>query len=347
MSTRIRALLAALLVVVSVGSGLYALNLSNTDPWHVVVSETITLDNAKAAADVCADRAGTPRPIAEREKCWETLIVKLVVADRWPEFSRVMFDTLTNDNVAHDLCHGGGHSAGGILYERWKDGPAHLNNILGRICSAGLSHGYLIAFGKGGPHPESVWKQMAAICEAHKDPGACDDGFGHATMESDKANWRDTMKRCRYFVKVEMQQICGGGVVMDLFLGENQPSNETLSRLCDGFTPGTPEGAGCSIGIGYLLAKGPVATTNWPGKAEMGELDYDTRALIVPSFPKFLAVCKEHAPDPSHCIDEFWWSVPPVFILDETANRQVCEVFPDPADKADCFRRHNPSQQFA
>ena len=344
MSRKLRALLALILLVAATGTSLVVFQAESgtkaAQRWSSLFTGSLNQNAAKAALQTCNPSSFNGDYLLAQD-CWDQLIYESVLSGKWREFAATVAPFVAEDRASHDVCHNGSHQAGQRLFKLWKDGPARFDDTIGTFCSSGLAHGYLIAFGESQASADD-WKKMATICEnAPVDRrGPCADGYGHATMESDREHWRDTMSRCENFVTEEKQVECAGGVIMDLYVGHPFPTPEALTEVCVGWDKPT-FASGCSLGLGVIAGRGPAEVTNLSRSDLWATMTSTDLQKIVDASGPWVRVCTT-SPDPQECLGQFFYAMPQRFVNDGEVNAMLCSSIRESEFNAMCRQAYRP-----
>jgi hypothetical protein len=212
-----------------------------------------------------ADPTPTQQDIvgADSVVCLREYLLDAATLDNLKQARRALDRTLRTMPILHDACHVAEHQVGQVLPISSGDVARLLLANPENVCSWGLGHGLLEAFGSL-QASSAQWVEMAELCDSfptRPEPfpqvhALCADGLGHAAWNQYGA-LEPAASRCD-LLGSSSRDACAAGIMMQLFRPADRDPSASASRnppsgFCDTW-PSEESARGCALGMGYVLA---------------------------------------------------------------------------------------------
>lgn len=246
---------------------------------------------------------------------------------------------LTPDLYA--ACHTVGHKAGQAAFAASNDIAALIVENRTSTCQYAIGHGVLDGFALASPS-DAEFRAAAEACvtlrdgeeEAQKAFKLCSDGLGHAAWTSTKDPVQAVL-RCRMIADETGQELCGEGVIMQIYEPAGTAPSADLSRaaqdlpaLCSNWPDTGPTRKGCYAGAGYIYTR-EAWTLHYARNTDgAAELNTEQRQRMQESMLDAAANCRNH-PEPegvSHCLFSMSQQIPPSIFVDDALADTICSA---------------------
>lgn len=335
MRPRVRILLAATLLVVSLG-GVFVVR---------SVDSPATSADIREALLVCDPDLSPEKPsVTERE---QACMIEVMYEFYRRGFNDELWEALRlQSQDVPDFyypCHDMLHRVGERALAEFKDMADLILSNNSDVCGTAFIMGGVDAFGAQEPTVEE-FRRVAQACEAMSGPGfasrlrgMCEHSLGHAA-------WKSTLEiplaaaRCGLLVTENGQVNCGDGVIMQIYQPANGEATRALERaryeMEDVCTEWPDIGAtrrGCYAGAGYIYSR-PLFTYESVVRGQAA----GTRTLTVEQRDRLrelafdvVDLCESHSWEEGvdACLERASQDIPGAIYWDEELTEELCSRF--------------------